>query len=140
METNITEGARPTKEANLTNGIRTLIKRKIQRGDMFYTDLTPGVGSEQRGHRPVLIISNNAGNKYSNTVIVAIITSQMEHKPNMPTHCYLKAQQELELNSLVLLEQIRTIDKARLNEYIGTLDNEAMSKIDRALAVSVGLE
>jgi mRNA interferase MazF len=115
------------------------MERKIRRGDMFYADLTPGVGSEQSGYRPVLVIQNNTGNKHSNTVIATIITSRTGNKPKMPTHCPIKAQQGLGRDSLVLLEQIRTIDKERLKEYIGTLDADAMSKIDRALAVSVGL-
>ena len=115
------------------------MEKKIIRGDMFYTDLTPGVGSEQNGYRPVLIIQNDIGNKYSNTVIIAIITSQIETKAKMPTHCQIPAQQGLELDSLIMLEQIRTIDKMRLQEYIGTLDTLSMRRVDTALAVSVGL-
>jgi mRNA interferase MazF len=87
-----------------------------------------------------LAISNDTGNKHSNTVIAAIITSRTATKPKMPMHCPIKAQQGLGHDSLVLLEQIRTIDKARIKEYIGTLDGDAMSKVDRALAVSVGLK
>jgi mRNA interferase MazF len=125
--------------SHIKNGGAAHINRKIRRGDMYYADLTHGVGSEQSGNRPVLIIQNNAGNKHSNTVIAAVITSQMG-KAKLPTHCLIKKQQGLGRDSLVLLEQIRTIDKERLKEYIGTLDNEAMSKIDKALAVSVGLK
>jgi len=113
---------------------------EAKRGDMFYADLTSGIGSEQSGFRPLLIISNNKGNARSNTVIAAIITSQMRSKARLPTHCYVKAQQGLSQDSLVLLEQLRTIDKRRLKKYIGTLDGETMSKIDRALAVSIGLK
>ena len=116
------------------------MERKIRRGDMFYADLMLGVGSEQSGNRPVLIIQNDTGNKHSNTVIAAIITSRTASKAKMPTHCPIKKQQGLGRDSLVLLEQLRTIDKARLKEYIGTLDDDAMSKVDRALAVSVGLD
>ncbi|MDI9501459.1 MAG: type II toxin-antitoxin system PemK/MazF family toxin [Bacillota bacterium] len=116
------------------------MNRKIRRGDMFYADLTLGVGSEQSGCRPVLIIQNDTGNKHSNTVIAAIITSRISTKAKLPTHVPIKAQQGLGHDSLVLLEQIRTIDKMRLNEYIGTLDSEAISQVDRALAVSVGLK
>jgi len=116
------------------------MERKIKRGDMFYADLTFGVGSEQSGCRPILIIQNDTGNKHSNTVIAAIITSQTENKAKIPTHCPIKAQQGLGRDSLVLLEQIRTIDKARLKEYIGTLADEDMNKVDRALAISVGLK
>ena len=115
------------------------MNRKIRRGDMFYADLTPGVGSEQSGYRPVLIIQNDTGNRHSNTVIAAIITSRISTKTKLPTHAPIKAQQGLGHDSLVLLEQIRTIDKMRLKEYIGTLDSEAISRVDKALAVSVGL-
>jgi mRNA interferase MazF len=116
------------------------MERRIKRGDMFYADLMFGVGSEQNGCRPVLIIQNDTGNKHSNTVIAAIITSQTVNKAKMPTHCFIKAQQGLGRDSLILLEQIRTIDKARLREYIGTLDDETMDKVDKALGISVGLK
>ena len=116
------------------------MERKIKRGDMFYAELMSGIGSEQNGRRPILIISNNTGNKHSNTVIAAIITSQTTNKAKMPTHCIIKAQQGLGRDSLVLLEQIRTIDKRRLKEYIGTLEGESMSNIDKALAISVELK
>jgi mRNA interferase MazF len=106
---------------------------------MFYADMTNCVGSEQSGYRPVIVIQNDIGNKHSKTIIAAIITSRTVSKAKMPTHCHIRAQQGLGRDSLVLLEQIRTIDKARLKEYIGTLDCEAMSRIDKALAVSVGL-
>jgi len=115
------------------------MERKIRRGDMYYTDLTIGVGSEQIGCRPMLIIQNDAGNKHSKTVIAAVITSKTESKAKIPTHCPIKKQQGLGRDSLVLLEQVRTIDKARLKEYIGTLDSESMNKVDKALAISVGL-
>ena len=115
------------------------MNRKIRRGDMFYADLTPGVGSEQSGYRPVLIIQNDTGNRHSSTVIAAIITSRISTKTKLPTHAPIKAQKGLGHDSLVLLEQIRTIDKMRLKEYIGTLDSETIKRIDRALAVSMGL-
>lgn len=115
------------------------MNRKIRRGDMFYADLTLGVGSEQSGCRPVLIIQNDAGNRHSNTVIAAIITSRISTKAKLPTHASIKAQQGLGHDSLVLLEQIRTIDKMRLKEYIGTLDSAAINRVDKALAVSIGL-
>ena len=105
---------------------------------MFYADLTPTVGSEQGGMRPVLIIQNNIGNRYSPTVIAAVITSK-RRKARLPTHCTVRAQQRLWRDSIVMLEQIRTIDRIRLKEYIGTLDARAMGEIDKALAVSVGL-
>jgi mRNA interferase MazF len=122
-----------------TRGGFSYMNRKIRRGDMFYADLTPTVGSEQDGIRPILIIQNDAGNKHSTTVIVAIITGRTRSKARLPTHCIIKAQQGLGRDSLVLLEQIRTIDRVRLKEYIGTLGAEAMADIDKALAVSVGL-
>ncbi len=114
--------------------------RRILRGDMFYADLTPTVGSEQGGMRPVLIIQNNSGNRFSKTVIVAVITSRTGGKAKLPTHCHIRARQRLRRDSTVLLEQIRTIDRVRLQEYIGTLDTEAMAGIDKVLAVSVGLK
>jgi mRNA interferase MazF len=116
------------------------MERKIRRGDMYYADLTLGVGSEQSGCRPVLIIQNDTGNRHSSTVIAAVITSRMAQKAKLPTHCPVRKQQGLGRDSLVLLEQIRTIDKTRLREYIGTLEADAMSKVDKALAVSVGLK
>jgi mRNA interferase MazF len=115
------------------------MERKIRRGDMFFADLTMGMGSEQVGYRPVLIIQNDTGNKHSNTVIAAVISSRTGTKTKLPTHCPIKAQQGLGRDSLVLLEQLRTIDKVRLKEYIGTLDRDSMSKVDKALTVSVGL-
>jgi len=115
------------------------MERKILRGDMFYADLTHGVGSEQSGCRPVLVIQNDTGNKFSNTVIAAIITSRIDTKAKMPTHCPIQAQQGLLMDSLILLEQIRTIDKVRLGEYIGTLDILTMCRVNTALAISVGL-
>jgi len=115
------------------------MERGIRRGDMFYADLTNGVGSEQNGFRPILIIQNNAGNRYSRTVIAAIITSRIDSKAKLPTHYPVKARQGLEKDSLILLEQIRTIDKRRLREYIGTLDDVTMNEVDKALAISVGL-
>ena len=114
------------------------MNKSVKRGDMYYVEFT-GVGSEQNGYRPALVVSNNMGNKYSKTVIVAIITGQTESKPKIPTHCLVRVPQRLGRESIVLLEQIRTIDKLRLREYLGTLDNETMKKIDTALAISVGL-
>ncbi len=113
----------------------------IKRGDMFYADLSPVVGSEQGGVRPVLIIQNDLGNKYSPTVIAAAITSQT-NKTKLPTHIEIKGDsQGLKSNSVVLTEQIRTIDKSRLKEKIGHIDDKfVMNKINNALGVSFGLE
>ena len=114
------------------------MSRTYLRGDMYYADLGRGVGSEQEGYRPVLIIQNNTGNKYSTTVIVAAISSKVNAKAKLPTHYLLKAENGLELPSIVLLEQLRTIDKRRLENYIGRLDEYHIRRINRALAVSVG--
>lgn len=112
----------------------------IRRGEIYYADLSPVVGSEQGGMRPVLIVQNDVGNKYSPTVIAAAITSQKE-KAKLPTHIELNAQNcGLQKNSIVLLEQIRTIDKKRLKEKMGSLDGDSMNLIDSALYVSFGLK
>lgn len=94
------------------------------RGDMYYADLGRGIGSEQEGYRPVLIIQNDTGNKHSPTVIVAAISSKVDAKAKLPTHYLLKAENGLELPSLVLMEQLRTIDKRRLETYIGHLEEQ----------------
>lgn len=111
----------------------------IKRGDMFYADLSPVVGSEQGGVRPVLIVQNDVGNKYSPTVIAAAITSQI-NKAKLPTHIEISAAEYgLQKDSVILLEQIRTIDKKRLREKIGHLDDERMEKVNDAIGVSFGL-
>ena len=111
----------------------------VRRGEIYYADLSPVVGSEQGGVRPVLIVQNDVGNKYSPTVIAAAITSQKE-KSKLPTHIEINAQNcGLAKNSVVLLEQIRTIDKKRLKEKMGKLDTASMSQIDQALSISFGL-
>ncbi len=113
---------------------------QIKRGDMFYADLSPVVGSEQGGIRPVLIIQNDMGNKYSPTVIAAAITSQM-NKTGLPTHINIDSETcGLKSNSVVLAEQIRTIDKSRLKEKIGHIEDEKIiDKVNNALGVSFGL-
>ena len=111
----------------------------VKRGDIFYADLSPVVGSEQGGMRPVLIVQNYTGNKHSPTVIAAAITSQTG-KARLPTHIELNAQSVgLSRDSVILLEQIRTIDKSRLRERMGKLDDTTMTKVDNAIAVSFGL-
>lgn len=111
----------------------------IRRGDIYYADLSPVVGSEQGGVRPVLIIQNDIGNRFSPTVIAAAITSQRT-KANLPTHILLDANTTgLAKDSIVLLEQVRTIDKHRLKERMGRLDGRAMSLVDQALSISFGL-
>lgn len=111
----------------------------VSRGDIFYADLNPVIGSEQGGIRPVLILQNDIGNKYSPTTIVAAITSRIK-KAKLPTHVELEASKyNLERDSVILLEQVRTIDKRRLREQIAHLDDETMQKINRALQISLGL-
>lgn len=111
----------------------------VKRGDIYYANLSPVVGSEQGGHRPVLVIQNDVGNKYSPTVIVAAITSQIS-KAKLPTHIEISAKQfNLDKDSVILLEQMRTIDKRRLKEKITHLSEEVMGKVDEAIRVSLGL-
>lgn len=111
----------------------------VKRGDIYYADLSPVVGSEQGGVRPVLIVQNDVGNKYSPTVIAAAITSQI-NKAKMPTHIELSAKEYgLSKDSVILLEQIRTIDKKRLREKIGRLDEQLMTSVNGALSISFGL-
>ncbi len=111
----------------------------IKRGDIFYADLSPVVGSEQGGVRPVLILQNDIGNKYSPTVICAAITSQI-NKAKLPTHIEIEAEKYyLVKDSVVLLEQIRTIDKKRLREKVCHLDASIMKKVDKALLISLSL-
>jgi mRNA interferase MazF len=110
----------------------------IRRGDIFYADLNPVVGSEQGECRPVLIVQNNTGNKHSPTVIVAPITGRLKKNP-IPTHVLLPKSCGLERDSLALTEQIRAIDRSRLGNYIGFAGKSVMSQVDRALSISVGL-
>lgn len=113
---------------------------ECKRGDVFFADLGDGIGSEQIGKRPVLIIQNNIGNRYSPTVIIASITSKVGVKAKLPTHYYINTESGLEAPSVVLLEQIRTIDKKRLDSYIGHLNDEYLIEINNALAISIGLD
>jgi mRNA interferase MazF len=111
----------------------------VKRGDIYYADLSPVVGSEQGGIRPVLIVQNDVGNRFSPTVIAAAITSQRT-KAKLPTHIELDAEDcGLSKNSIILLEQIRTIDKQRLRERMGRLNDFSMQKVDHALSISFGL-
>ena len=111
----------------------------IRRGDVYYADLSPVIGSEQGGLRPVLIVQNDVGNKYSPTVIAAAITSKMT-KAKLPTHIDVVADNVgLAKDSVILLEQIRTIDKVRLKEKMGHLDDELMHHVNNAITVSFGL-
>lgn len=109
----------------------------VKRGELYYADLSPVVGSEQGGIRPVLIVQNNIGNKFSPTVIAAAVTSQL-NKAKLPTHIELSKAIGLPKDSVVLLEQIRTIDKTRLQDKIGELNPDTMKKVNGALMVSLG--
>lgn len=111
--------------------------KRIRRGDIYHADLNPVIGCEQGGYRPILIIQNDRGNYYSQTVIVAAITSRLKSK--LPTHIPLKSMRGLEKDSVVLLEQIRTLDKKRLDDFLGTLDKQQMLKVDQALRISIGI-
>jgi mRNA interferase MazF len=114
-------------------------KLEVKRGYIFFADLSPVVGSEQGGVRPVLVIQNDVGNKYSPTVIIAAITSQIE-KAKLPTHVEVEAKDfGLEKDSVILLEQVRTIDKQRLQDKVTELDDRIMQKVNQALRISVGL-
>ena len=111
----------------------------VKRGDIFYADLSPVVGSEQGGVRPVLIVQNDTGNRHSPTVIAAAITSQL-NKAKLPTHIEIEARTYgLSKDSVILLEQVRTLDKRRLREKMGRLDEQVMGQVDDAIAVSFGL-
>lgn len=122
-----------------TNQGRNDTKMSVKRGEIYYADLSPVVGSEQGGIRPVLIVQNDVGNRHSPTVIAAAITSQRE-KAKLPTHIELHADKcGLSKDSVVLLEQIRTIDKKRLKERMGELDTPAMDQVNNALSISFGL-
>ncbi|MBR7110445.1 MAG: type II toxin-antitoxin system PemK/MazF family toxin [Clostridia bacterium] len=109
----------------------------IKRGELYYADLSPVVGSEQGGVRPVLIVQNNVGNKYSPTIIAAAITSKLD-KAKLPTHILLGGECGLPKNSIVLLEQLRTLDKQRLREKIGEAGEEVMQSVNQGLLISLG--
>lgn len=112
-------------------------KKLILRGDIYYADLGSTIGCEQNGIRPILILQNNIGNRYSPTIIVAIITSS--EKKCLPTHVKIPGVHSTNHGSFVLLEQIRTIDRSRLRERLGSLDNEYLNLVDEALKISIGL-
>lgn len=115
------------------------MERNIRRGDIFYAELNPVIGSEQGGTRPVLIISNNTGNRHSQTVIIAAITSRIHTKAKLPTHTTVNDFDGLDKNSVILLEQIRTIDKQRLKQYLGMMPDSIMARVDKALAISLAM-
>lgn len=110
---------------------------QIKRGEIYYANLCPVVGSEQGGIRPVVILQNDKGNLYSRTTIVAAITGELD-KPNLPTHVIFKSE-FIKKKSIVLLEQIRTIDKSRLGSFVGTMDDKTMKRVDKAILISFGI-
>lgn len=112
----------------------------IYRNNLHYADLEPVIGSEQGGVRPVLIIQNDLGNKHSPTVIVAPLTNLKNDKQNIPTHVIIKSFAKIRFDSIILLEQIRVIDKSRLKSFLGKVDEEKMKEVDKALAIAIGLE
>ena len=114
--------------------------KTIKRGDIYYADLNPVIGSEQGGTRPVLVISSNIGNKHSLTVIIAAITSRVRTKKKLPTHFYLGGVEGLSANSIILLKRICEIDKKRLKEHIGMIDSQQIFAADKSLLVSLGLD
>ena len=113
--------------------------RIIKRGDIYYAELNPVIGSEQGGTRPVLIISNDTGNRHSPTVIIAAITGKTQTKAKLPTHTEVKEVEGLDRDSIILLEQIRTIDKKRLKNHMGTMPDNIMARVDKALAISLAM-
>lgn len=111
-----------------------------RRGDIYNADLDPVIGSEQGGVRPVVVIQNNTGNRYSPTLIVATVTTKIHKKSNMPTHLIIRSNPAFKEASVVQLEQLRTIDKRRIDNYLGKVTTREMEKIERALAVSLAME
>ena len=127
------------QQASYVRSVKQMFETSVKRGDIYYADLSPVVGSEQGGTRPVLIVQNDTGNRHSPTVIAAAITSQTG-KARLPTHIGIAGGSVgLSKDSVILLEQIRTIDKKRLREHMGHLDEKQMSMVDDAIAVSFGL-
>lgn len=110
---------------------------QIKRGEIYYANLCPIVGSEQGGVRPVVILQNDKGNFHSRTTIIAAITSELD-KPNLPTHVIFKADC-MKQRSMILLEQIRTVDKSRIGDFIGLVDENTMKKVDKAILISFGI-
>ena len=115
------------------------MKHSFLRGEIYYADLSPIVGSEQGGTRPVLIIQNNVGNRFASTVIVAAITSWINAKPKQPTHSFIGTVGTMKYPSVVMLEQLRTLDKCRVGPYVGSLSDEKMEDVTRALCISLAI-
>ena len=115
------------------------MKKTYHRGELYYADLGTGIGSEQNGYRPVVVIQNDVGNKHSPTTIVAAISTQIKTKAKLPTHFYVSPACGLAQPSIIMLEQIRTIDKQRLKEFVCRVDKELMKKVNEALLISLEL-
>lgn len=116
------------------------LEKRINKGDIYYANMNETVGSEQSGVRPVIVVQNDIGNKYSQTVIIVPMTSQIDSKMNQPTHYYLKAFGNIRFNSIVLTEQIRAIDKQRLIEKIGNINYKIMQEIDEKIMIALGMK
>lgn len=112
----------------------------IKKGDIYYASLNPIIGSEQSGNRPVVIVQNNIGNKYSPTVLIAPITSKVNSKPNLPTHIFIKKNGKIIHDSIILIEQIRVIDKQRLQEFLCKIDPEKIDEINKAIVEGFDLD
>lgn len=112
----------------------------INKGDLFYILIDGAVGSEQKGYRPAVIVQNNIGNQFSPTTIIVPLTKKINNKPNLPTHIILEASNYIEYDSVVLTEQIRTIDKSRLKEKIGHIDKDTMNLIDKKIEIALGIK
>ncbi len=117
-----------------------MLKNEIKRGNIYYAKLDGTVGSEQNGLRPVIVVQNDIGNQFSPTIIVVPLTSQIGFKMRQPTHCYLKAFGNIKYDSIVLTEQIRVIDRQRLKEKIGNINDKTMQEIDKKIMIALGIE
>lgn len=115
-------------------------KKEIEKGDIYYASLDPIIGSEQSGNRPVVVVQNNIGNKYSPTVLIAPITSKVNSKPNLPTHIFIKKNGKIIHDSIILIEQIRVIDKQRLQEFLCKIDPEKIDEINKAIVEGFDLD
>ena len=116
------------------------LEKKVNKGDIYYANMNGTVGSEQNGTRPVIVVQNDIGNKYSPTIIVVPLTSQIDLKMSQPTHYYLKAFVNIRYDSIVLTEQIRAIDKQRLKEKIGNINYKTMQEIDEKMMIALGIK
>lgn len=115
-------------------------KKEIEKGDIYYASLDPIIGSEQSGNRPVVVVQNNIGNKYSPTVLIAPITSRVNSKPNLPTHIFIKKNGKITHDSIILIEQIRVIDKQRLQEFLCKIEPKKIDEINKAIIEGFDLD